>query len=326
MSHLWLRGLNELTQSHPFYHSKEVQQINATGGSSSSSSNTGAIVGGAIAGVVVLGILAYLAFFLYRRRRTQLHRRGTNFGYADEIRPARRGETVVGGLAPGTYEPYTGTSSQNINASMSQLGQGAISTASPASRLNSDHNEISSPLLAGDSMYARSSEFATSGVGVLPVGAAAPGVGSGGFSPSHQSSNSRGSTYFRHREDVSDIGPSASQVGASSSVSGSGTGNRSGSTPGTFHIRNTSRASTGVTQPTSVTTANPPSSSVSQAILQKQAVANDELRAEVDNLRREMERLREERYTPPASTVGVPQDEAPPSYFQHEETRPAAIR
>ena len=292
-----------------FYHSKEVQQINTISGSSSSSSNTGAIVGGVIAGVVALGILAYLVFYFYRRKRMQPHRRGINAGYTDEIKPARREDDVVGGLAPGTYEPYTGIPSQNINAS------------------------VSSPLLAGDSMYARSSEFAVSGVGVLPAGAAAPSVGSGGFSPGHQSSNSRGSTYFRHREDVSDIGPSASQVGVLSNVSRNGTASGSrtatASTPETFHIRNAS-LSTGITQPTSQTGGmieNSPSSPIPQAVLLKQAAANDELRVEVNNLRREMERLREERYTSPmASGVGVPQDDAPPSYFQHEDTRPTPIR
>jgi len=52
-------------------------------------------------------------------------------------------------------------------------------------------------------------------------------------------------------------------------------------------------------------------------MMAKQTLVNDELRTEVDNLRREMERIREEQANAaltPALDGGF--TEAPPSYFQ----------
>ena len=313
------------------YLSKEVLPIGSTTsgqtGTSSSSSNIGPIVGGVIGGIVVLGILAYLAFFYYRRRRVQRQRR------------------VVDTPAPGAYESHEsdpGLSVRDTKASMPNLGKGATSITPPMSYANSD-NEASSSLLAGGPTYAQSSDLTASDVGGrsadgLLADAATPGVGPGSLSPGLQSSNNRGSTYFRQREDVSDIGPSASQVGALSSVSGSGTGSGGGSmsmttmatglSSGTFRIRNTSHTSTDITQPTSQAnsmTVNPSFSTVSQAVPSKRVPANDDLRAEVDSLRREVERLREERSTPPIVSAEVPRDEAPPSYFQHTNTRLVTI-
>lgn len=88
--------------------------------------------------------------------------------------------------------------------------------------------------------------------------------------------NVRDSTYFRtHRTGESeDIGPSVSQVG-STSISGSGSRGRG---------RGNSTSSHGGS-----------GSAASQALLAKQAMVNDELRSEVDNLRRDLERIREER-------------------------------
>lgn len=113
--------------------------------------------------------------------------------------------------------------------------------------------------------------------------------------------NARDSAYFRtHRPGESeDIGPSVSQVGTALTGSGSGSGSRGrgrGSSAGSHS-----------------------GSSGSHALLAKQAMVNDELRSEVDNLRRDLERIREERVAAghageSAGETGFGDELPPPQY------------
>lgn len=279
---------------------------------------TGAIIGGVIAGVVVLGVLVYTAVLLYRRRRQN---RPSNYGYVDAIKPTKRGD-IVSGLAPGAYEPYM-VRMPDQSASMAQPELGQNSVPPPMTRESRGETVLSSPLLPGDSIFTRSSR--TNGM-ALPASTEA-------FAMGHQAEDSRGSAYFRQQGSVSDLGPSASQVGPIDSATSPTTRTKSSASPGAstiaspFHVRNTSQStSLGWTQPSTILvsdiggtagtspSASPDSSATSQspAILRKQTVVQDELRIEVDNLRREMERLREERF---ASGSTVTESEAPPSYF-----------
>lgn len=128
---------------------------------------------------------------------------------------------------------------------------------------------------------------------------AVPGVGAAGMYAAG-ATNARDSAYFRtHRPGESeDIGPSVSQVG--SAVTGSGSGSGSGRGRG----RGGSSSSHG-------------GSSASQVLLAKQALVNDELRGEVDNLRRDLERIREERAAAGSgggSTAPFGDDLPPPQY------------
>lgn len=108
--------------------------------------------------------------------------------------------------------------------------------------------------------------------------------------------NVRDSAYFRthHPGDSEDIGPSASQVGSSTSR---GTGSARGSSSG--------RGGSGRGRAGSHSDGTAPQ----QVMLAKQTLVNEELRSEVDNLRRDLERIREERVA-----SGGLHDEAPPSY------------
>ncbi|TDL23432.1 DUF1793-domain-containing protein [Rickenella mellea] len=100
--------------------------------------------------------------------------------------------------------------------------------------------------------------------------------------PSVAIHGSRASKYYRRRAGSdSDVGPSASQVGAPTTSEG-----------------------------TSTTERAPPVAPASQVQMAKQTLVNEELRTEVDNLRREMERIRTER------EQGI--EEAPPSYGESE--------
>lgn len=108
--------------------------------------------------------------------------------------------------------------------------------------------------------------------------------------------NVRDSTYFRsHRpgESGSDIGPSASQVGSALSSGSHGT-------------RSVPRGGREGSQDTTSAMTRADASNASQVLLAKQTLVNEELRCEVDNLRRDLERIREERQ--------ANLEEAPPSY------------
>lgn len=65
----------------------------------------------------------------------------------------------------------------------------------------------------------------------------------------------------------------------------------------------------------------------SHTIFQKQTEANQDIRAEVDVLRRELETLREDRYSEGNSVRIGPlvDNEEPPSYFQQEACVPIAV-
>lgn len=91
--------------------------------------------------------------------------------------------------------------------------------------------------------------------------------------------NARDSVYFREGGST-DVGPSASQVGRDS-------GSVVASSPG---------------RPLPLPSV--PEASQPQVVLAKQTLLNEELRSEVDNLRRDLERIRMERVV----------DEAPPMY------------
>ena len=101
----------------------------------------------------------------------------------------------------------------------------------------------------------------------------------------------RDSSYFQQRgESVSDIGPSASQVAAPSAVTDS-----TGAGSDLQHMPPLSAIPAGA-----ATRSDP-----QQVMLAKQTLVNEELRGEVDNLRRDLERMRLER------TLA---EVAPPSY------------
>ena len=298
------------------YHSKEIKPIASESGSTTgtgtstgtglkSSSNIGAIVGGVVGGVVVLGALA---FFLYRRRRAN----------KQDKQPAA-----------GTYEPYTlGVPKPPVPPS--QFRQGGTGMVSPTTYLYSD---MTSSRMPGDSIYSQEYNFAGGGgnktANGLPAGAAAPYVDPHVVSFGSAPSNGRGSVYFRQREDISDIGPSVSQVGALTVVSGSGTGSGSGSGSGASYSRyaNGSSDTTRPTSNASRSTASSMSPQLSQTALLRPGVANNGPYAQVNNLRRGKERSREELNALPAvSRTTMPLDEEPPSYYQHEDTRPITIR
>lgn len=146
-------------------------------------------------------------------------------------------------------------------------------------------------MTASDSMYARTSDVLTA----LPA-----------------SSNDRGSAYFRQRGSVSDLGPSASQVQPARTASESGSANASGGNVSEkprskrFFVRNHS----GSLRLTSS------ASGGSNARVTKQSQATESLKSEVENLKREMQRLKEAqnaRFSKASRNDG--NDEAPPSYF-----------
>ena len=163
--------------------------------------------------------------------------------------------------------------------------------------------EVSSPLsagVAGDSIYVRNTNMNAS---ALSPSAMAATMGAGGFALGQQASNSRGSAYFGQPGSMSDLGPSASEVGAVQNQS------QSQSRIGSADIAAGWSGGSGS------------GSSPSQGSVPMQAIVNDDLRLEVDNLRREMEKLKEERIAGGGTAV---MDEAPPSY--QEDTNPVRRR
>lgn len=165
----------------------------------------------------------------------------------------------------------------------------------------------------GAAVYAGTGTGAA-GVGVVRSGhsngtgtGSGTGTGTASVLPNPHEANTaqnvRDSTYFRtHRPGESDdIGPSASQVGSATTSSGRGSsrggrGSHSnrprGGAGGGGHIGSVGDGT-----------------SPQQVLLAKQTLVNEELRSEVDNLRRDLERIREDR-----RMAAMLQDEAPPEY------------
>ncbi|KAI5119766.1 hypothetical protein M0805_009237 [Coniferiporia weirii] len=225
-----------------------------------SKSNAGAIAGGVVAAIVVISAIGVAVFFWLRRRRETL-RRQREYD-AHEIMAAYNEGKPRHGFAPGTtFEPFRPGADATTGYS--------TSTGDPYSP-NSDTTQTQTQT------YSEATSATHSGMGLASVNARTGHVAlrDNGYSRSH-----------RRGESGSDIGPSASQVGSESVVSGSGVSGGAGNRQG--------RPSRDGTAP-------------QQVILAKQSLLNEELRSEVDNLRRDLERIQQER----VATL----EEAPPSY------------
>ena len=236
----------------------------------SSKSNKGAIAGGVVGGILGAALIGAGIFFCVRRRRNQQLQEQ----YDTRVNPM----VGVGGstVSPASYT----TGSASGRGKLPGFSDGASFepfTYSDGTRSHSQAH-LFTPPDSGGAVY-----------GAQPVVAAGAGVVA--------AQNVRDSTYFRtHRPGESDdIGPSASQVGSSTS-----SGSRSGAASGGNRI---------LPFPPSAGTVSD-GTSPQQVMLAKQSLVNEELRSEVDNLRRDLERIREERRL--AGTMHP--DEAPPSY------------
>ncbi|EJC98593.1 DUF1793-domain-containing protein [Fomitiporia mediterranea MF3/22] len=242
-----------------------------TDGSGSSSSgkksNAGAIAGGVIGGLAGAGLIGFGIFFFMRRRRMQVEQEKY------DTRPNPIGSYSI---SPTSYSSGPGK--------LPGFNDGA--TFEPFRYGDSTHNVSASPLNPHGTVA-----YTSISPGTLPVGDAAV------YASTAQ--NVRDSTYFRtHRPGESDdIGPSASQVGSSTTSSGRGSGRGSSRGGGSSGRGRGQGSSSDGTAP-------------QQVMLAKQTLLNEELRSEVDNLRRDLERIREERHV----GVSVVHEDAPPSY------------
>lgn len=227
----------------------------------SKKSNGGAIAGGVIGALAVVA-LAGAAFFFYRRRKQRIH--DPEFFHSDKINSGKppgfgsnqQFEPLPYGSEVGNTSHAGGVTSADSLRYSASGGPGGAYTLSyndTANAGNAHQYQPVSPTEMTHSVYVGGPE----------------------------ARNVRDSAYFRTRGQSvseSDIGPSASQVGAPSAVSSS-------SQP-------LPPLPPGAADPTP------------QVILAKQTLLNEELRSEVDNLRRDLERIR---------YAHLP-EEAPPSY------------
>ena len=195
----------------------------------------GAIAGGAIGGLIGLGVIGGGIFYFFRRRPSQW-----DSEIADKIKSSGR---PVGFTHSGSFEPF----SDAPRGQTPSLGYTHNSSSGPSADMS--YNPQSQNGSALDNAY-------------RPI-----------------INGARDSAYFGSAPHTdaseSDIGPSASQVG---SVMSSGVG---------------SQSRLGVPAPR-------------QVMVAKQTLLNEELRSEMDNLRRDLDRIRLER--------GL--DEAPPQYTE----------
>jgi uncharacterized membrane protein len=166
--------------------------LSSSGGSETP---TGAIVGGVIGGIIILGVLSFVAFFLYRRRQRALG------GYVGVIRPSKRDhdDIVNRAVMQGAYAvPFTlDPPDQNASASVTpSAGQSIMTLRTPS-------ENVLSPLLEkGVSSY----DARVVTAGRTPDAAVNAIAG-------HPGINGRGSAYFRQPGSPSNLGPSVSQVG-----------------------------------------------------------------------------------------------------------------
>ncbi|KAL5494579.1 hypothetical protein ACEPAI_40 [Sanghuangporus weigelae] len=251
--------------------------------SASSRSNAGAIAGGVVGGLAGAALIGAGVFFCLRRRR---HLREQQI-YDTRVNPMSSGALTspssydrrpkLPGFSDGaTFEPFT-------------LGTTPTGTAT-GTGTGSDSQRYGAITYAGVGATGAGTAAYTHSNGAEPVLPDPYGAST--------AQNVRDSTYFRtHRPGESDdIGPSASQVGSATTSSGRGS-SRGG------RGSHSSRSRGGGHGGGSVSDGTAPQ----QVMLAKQTLVNEELRSEVDNLRRDLERIREER-------LAAMHDEAPPEY------------
>lgn len=245
------------------------------GSNGGSSTNIGAIVGGVLGGLAVLGVIIALIWFFRRRRQQQQ-------------------------WDPDQYEPrplpVTGVSKDQILSPNMQFEPFSVPQLNPSGdRPSLQHQHSTGMYPYPDAQYTLMAS---------PGSRADAGASAADLSPPVSAGLTIGSTHQRadsgesqpYLESISlypttissDVGPSVSQVNVQNRPTPSSditTSDRTAST-------NSAQRSHGTTR--------------SQVLMAKQSLVNEQLRSEVENLRRDMERIREERV--------IVIDEAPPSY------------
>ena len=282
--------------------------------SSASSPNVGAIVGGVIGGLAFLSVLGGLFLWFRRRRRNSWNvdrfhvdeaepKPNPRFSVEEVLHPNTRHERFAlpvaqdvgssSSMSPISYQDHSAISSESLRTSSIPL---AVTVENLRQPMNLDEGQdagLSRPRVSLDFVDMVSSNDRPSSVGATA-----------------NLSVSDINSVLRHRATLID----APQSVVGSSFSDVDVLSIQPSSRGTLTGTSVSRSGRGSRMTQRSTTSR------SRAMLAKQTLVNEQLRQEVDDLRRDMERIRVEREEQlrvgvNPSARAVVEIEPPPSYF-----------